>query len=64
MKQGIGVHNKGIHHLYYMELLPELEVVLRSVQTKCTVELLLFAMVYELNAYGTPFTLHYQLPII
>lgn len=33
MKQGTGVHNKDIHHLYYMELLPKLEGVLRSVQT-------------------------------
>ncbi len=33
MKQGIGVHNKDIHHLYFMEPFPKLEVVLCSVQT-------------------------------
>ncbi len=33
MKQGIVVHNKDIHHLYFMEPFPKLEVVLCPVQT-------------------------------
>lgn len=32
LKQDIGVHNKDIRHLNYMELLPEIEQVLYYVQ--------------------------------